>query len=256
MGTGARGGNSIGMQAAICSAIMTDPTTRAVHARLAFGGLIALASGMGLGRFLYTPALPMMVEGAGLSPSQAGLIASANFAGYLAGALAAGLPGMSPRAWNWLMAALVASAATTAAMAMSEGFWAWVLLRFVGGWASAFILVFTTTLVAVRLRAAGGYPGMGGMLQIFRTPAPIIIFQIPHRENLNRLLWQAIHLDIQTQAWLEPQCCYPVGAIQRLGKSLVRLGNHLQAHHRGPLVLSRDPAPASTARYMFPQRRR
>ncbi len=98
----------------------------------------------------------MMVEGAGLSPSQAGFIASANFAGYLAGALAASLPGMSPRAWNWLMAALVASAATTAAMAMSEGFWAWVLLRFIGGWASAFILVFTTTLVAVRLRAAGG----------------------------------------------------------------------------------------------------
>jgi predicted MFS family arabinose efflux permease len=129
---------------------------RAVRARLAFGGLIALAIGMGLGRFLYTLALPMMVEGAGLSPSQAGLIASANFAGYLAGALAAGLPGMSPRAWNWLMATLVASAATTAAMAMREGFWAWVLLRFVGGWASAFILVFTTTLVAVRLRAAGG----------------------------------------------------------------------------------------------------
>jgi len=129
--------------------------TRQAQLRLAIGGLIALASGMGLGRFLYTPVLPMLVEGAGLSPSRAGLIASANFAGYLAGALAASLPGMSPRAWTWLVAGLVTSAATTAAMAMADGFWPWVLLRFAGGWASAFILIFTTALVASRLRQVG-----------------------------------------------------------------------------------------------------
>ncbi|MCH8951943.1 MAG: YbfB/YjiJ family MFS transporter [Proteobacteria bacterium] len=111
---------------------------------------------MGLGRFLYTPVLPMMVEGAGLGPSRAGLIASANFAGYLAGALAASLPGMSPRAWTWLVAGLAASAATTAAMALTDGFWPWVLLRFAGGWASAFILIFTSALVVSRLRQAGG----------------------------------------------------------------------------------------------------
>jgi predicted MFS family arabinose efflux permease len=130
--------------------------TRNAQFKLALGGMVAMASGMGMGRFLYTPVLPMMVESAGLSPSRAGLIASANFAGYLAGALAASLPGMSPRAWNLLLAALVTSAATTAAMAMTDSFWPWILLRFVGGWASAFILVFTTTLVATRLRAAGG----------------------------------------------------------------------------------------------------
>ena len=131
---------------------MTGPA----QLRIALGGLIALAGGIGLGRFLYTPVLPIMVDGAGLSPSRAGLIASANFAGYLAGALAASLPGMSPRAWNWLLAALVTSAATTGAMALTDGLWPWMLLRFIGGWASAFILVFTTALVAVRLRAAGG----------------------------------------------------------------------------------------------------
>jgi predicted MFS family arabinose efflux permease len=123
--------------------------------RMAAGGLIAMAAGLGLGRFLYTPVLPMMVEGAGLSASEAGYIASANFAGYLAGALAASLPGMSSRAWSWLLAALVTSAATTAAMAAADGFWPWVALRFAGGWASAFIMVFTTTLVAARLRGTG-----------------------------------------------------------------------------------------------------
>ena len=63
---------------------------------------------------------------------------------------------MRPRAWDWLLAGRAPRAPTTAGMAVSDGFWPWVLLRFAGGWASAFILIFTTTLVVSRLRQAGG----------------------------------------------------------------------------------------------------
>jgi predicted MFS family arabinose efflux permease len=122
---------------------------------LALGGAISLASAMGIGRFAYTPILPEMVAALHLTASQAGLIASANFAGYLVGALVAAASFFAPHRRNWMLAALLVSALATGAMAASSSIIAFVLLRFTGGFASAFALVFTTSLVLDRLSAAG-----------------------------------------------------------------------------------------------------
>jgi len=118
---------------------------------LALGGLIALAAGMGIGRFLYTPILPWMVEALGLSKGQAGLIASANYGGYLAGALVAATPLIAGSRRAWFLGALAASALSTAAMALVSSMTAFLLLRFAGGVASAFVLVFASSLVLDRL---------------------------------------------------------------------------------------------------------
>ena len=122
---------------------------------LALGGLVALAAAMGIGRFVYTPILPLMVEALNLSKGQAGLIASANFAGYLAGALFAATPILPGSRRTWLLYALAASALSTGAMALVSSVTAFVLLRFIGGVASAFVLVFSSALVLDRLNAAG-----------------------------------------------------------------------------------------------------
>ena len=52
-------------------------------------GAAALAAAMGIGRFAYTPILPLMTSQAAITPQVAGQLATANYVGYLAGALAA-----------------------------------------------------------------------------------------------------------------------------------------------------------------------
>lgn len=113
-----------------------------------------MAVAMGFGRFAYTPILPAMVAGLHLSKAQAGWLASANFAGYLLGALVGALPLKgSPRAW--LLGGLGASVLTTLGMGLTSDLWLQAGLRFVSGLASAAVLVFASTLVLAELARSG-----------------------------------------------------------------------------------------------------
>ena len=132
---------------------MTEDRTHPL--RLAVGGLIALAAAMGVGRFVYTPILPVMVASLGLSKSTAGLIASSNYAGYLIGALLAATPIIKGSRRGWFLGGLALSAATTGLMAVSDSLALFLVLRFVGGVASAFVLVYSSALVLDRLARAG-----------------------------------------------------------------------------------------------------
>jgi MFS family permease len=121
--------------------------------RVAIAGAVSLACAMGIGRFVYTPILPFMSEALHLSASEAGLIASANFLGYLLGAMAVSmrLPG-APR--RWLLGALLVSAATTAGVGLFSDVRALAVIRLLGGVASAFCLVFASALVLETLARA------------------------------------------------------------------------------------------------------
>jgi predicted MFS family arabinose efflux permease len=119
--------------------------------KLALGGMIAMAAGMGVGRFVYTPILPVMVEELSLTASQAGLLASANFLGYLAGALLAAIGRFGHMQRGLLLTGLAVNAAGLAAMALTGNFVVHLATRFIGGFASAFIFVFASALVIERL---------------------------------------------------------------------------------------------------------
>ena len=119
-----------------------NETHRLRHpALLALAGLLSLAVGIGIGRFAYTPILPYMSAGLELTKSEAGLIASANYLGYLLGALGAAwraVPG-DPR--FWLLGALAVSGLSTGAMTFTKSIGAFMIMRLVGGDDGALVMV-------------------------------------------------------------------------------------------------------------------
>ncbi|MEJ5992093.1 YbfB/YjiJ family MFS transporter [Ramlibacter sp. PS3R-8] len=119
---------------------------------IVLAGLLSLAAAMGIGRFAFTPLLPLMVRENGLDLAFAGWVAAANYAGYLAGALtAARLP---LRAQATALLALAATAMLTAAMAVHAPA-LWLLLRFAAGVASAWVFVATSVWCLGALAQAG-----------------------------------------------------------------------------------------------------
>src|SRR5579859_348065 len=90
-------------------------------------GLLALASAMGIGRFSLTPILPLMQQDAGLTLAVGGWLATANYIGYLAGALVCIL--MTPRPAPAIRWGLVGVGLTTLLMGFSEWPALWLALR-------------------------------------------------------------------------------------------------------------------------------
>ncbi|KQZ94344.1 MFS transporter [Mesorhizobium sp. Root157] len=117
--------------------------------------MISLAVAMGIGRFVYTPILPGMMEELGLSASNAGLIASANYLGYLVGALVAAGGWAHGRERLLVFGSLAASTALVALMGAVDTMAPFLLIRFLAGVASAFVMVFMTSIVFSHLATSG-----------------------------------------------------------------------------------------------------
>jgi len=120
---------------------------------VALAGLIALAVAIGIGRFAFTPILPMMQEDAGVSMAMGGWLASANYVGYLAGALS--VIWWRIGATTGIRAGLAAIGITTLAMGMEHHVAVWLALRALAGVASAWVLIYVSAWCLERLAALG-----------------------------------------------------------------------------------------------------
>ena len=127
----------------------------------------ALAASMGIGRFAYTPILPLMHTQAGLSAQYGSALATANYAGYLAGALLAMVMPAVIRSVLALRASLVLVVVTLALMGATENHAAWLALRLIAGIGSALVFMIAvsallTGLQGARQHLAGwGFGGIG-----------------------------------------------------------------------------------------------
>lgn len=138
---------------------------------IALAGLVALAVAMGIGRFAFTPLLPMMLSDGVVDLPTASWLASANYFGYMLGAI---LCTLQPWLWarfKWLpslaysslvRAGLVATGVLTLAMGWQFPA-SWPLLRFAAGVTSAVVFVFTSGWCLSQL-ARRGVPAMGGII--------------------------------------------------------------------------------------------
>ena len=136
---------------------------------IAIAAAVALAVAMGIGRFAFTPLLPMMLADGAVDLAAAGWLASANYLGYLAGALLCTFqpklrlrllqPADGPRI---VRGGLLATGLLTLAMALP---WPalWPLLRFAAGVASALVFVHTSGWCLAALEGRGD-AALGGVM--------------------------------------------------------------------------------------------
>lgn len=132
------------------------------HARrqltVVLAGAASLAIAMGVGRFAFTPILPMMLHDGVLDLQVAGNLATANYIGYLVGALASMLV---PKKWDHttvIRLALVTTVILTALMALPVPSM-WISLRFLAGVVSAVGFVFTSGWCLAELSGTSGSIG-------------------------------------------------------------------------------------------------
>ncbi|GAA2486814.1 YbfB/YjiJ family MFS transporter [Streptomyces longisporus] len=131
---------------------MSTPSSPWTHVARAAA---ALAAGMGVGRFVYTPILPLMHTQAGLSAGTGADLATANYVGYLVGALAGILLPSLVRSRAVLRGSLLALTATLAAMPVTHSTAMWAVLRLLAGVASALVFVVAASSLLHHLR---GHP--------------------------------------------------------------------------------------------------
>ncbi|PKR85359.1 YbfB/YjiJ family MFS transporter [Heyndrickxia camelliae] len=115
------------------------------------GGILSLIIATGIGRFAYTPILPLMQKDLSFSDTVAGYIASSNYAGYLLGAVLASAIPLKKHRTVILRICLVISILTTAVMGLTYSHLLWYVLRFLSGVSSAFMLILASGIVLDKL---------------------------------------------------------------------------------------------------------
>ena len=141
--------------------LMTDLVSRALapsagphEARqAALACMVTLAVALGVGRFAFTPLLPLMLHGGSLDIRQGGWLASWNYAGYFVGAVACAALRIDPA--RMVRTGLAVTVVLTLAMGVTHSLWLWVVIRFVGGAVSAWTFVFASQWGLRRLAELG-----------------------------------------------------------------------------------------------------
>jgi MFS family permease len=134
--------------------------------RAALACMVTLAVTLGIGRFAFTPLLPLMLHGGAFGQPQldiqhGGWLASFNYAGYFVGAVSCAALRVEPA--RMVRVGLVATVLLTLAMGVTSHFWVWAVVRFIAGAVSAWTFVFASQWGLRRLAELGAH-GWSGVI--------------------------------------------------------------------------------------------
>jgi MFS family permease len=121
--------------------------------RVCLTGFLALVVAMGVGRFAFTPLLPLMQAAGQLDLTHGAWLATANYLGYLVGAMTVSRLRIDPKLLICFSVVLVAL--LTAAMAWTQHMALWLVLRLGAGVLSAWVLVGVSAWCLAALSALG-----------------------------------------------------------------------------------------------------
>lgn len=185
-------------------------------------GAAVLAAGMGVGRFVYTPILPLMEHQAGLPESMASNLATANYLGYLIGALAGIFVPAVARSRLALRLSLLVLILTLALMPVTGSASAWLVLRLAAGVASALLFVIATSAMLARLhRGAQHLTGWGfGGIGLGIALSGVLVLILQSMSTWRAAWWGAAILSavLGIAAWaLRPEPAGEATSLQRHG---------------------------------------
>ncbi len=123
--------------------------------KILLGGILGMVVVMGIGRFAFTPILPLMQRDLGMTNTVAGWLAGLNYLGYLGGAILCSVTPQLLRNRLITGGALLSSLATTLFMGFTVSVFWWGAMRLLGGAASAILFIVIAAEVAEALVRRG-----------------------------------------------------------------------------------------------------
>lgn len=195
--------------------------------RIALSGFIALIVAMGIGRFAFTPQVPLMIAEQQFTLTGAGLVAALNYLGYLCGAFDAMRASRHVECRLWL--GVWGVVLFTLLSAVVDGVWWHGAVRLMIGWASGWSMVLVAAWTNERL-AHFGRPALSAA--VFAGPGAGIFISGMLAVAINSLALSA------AQAWL----VYGVLALVLVGVISINLPRAGDLHRPDtapePLVLT------------------
>ncbi|PRE65991.1 MFS transporter [Burkholderia multivorans] len=178
-----------------------DADRRARAAALAC--MVGLAVALGVGRFAFTPLLPLMLADGSLGLKAGSWLASANYAGYFVGAVSCAALRVPPA--RMVRVGLAATVLLTAAMGVGHLLPVWLAVRFVAGVVSAWTFVFVSQWGLRRLAELHA-PAWSGV--IYAGPGAGIVLTgligsalAGHRATLGWLGFAALSAGLSAAIW-------------------------------------------------------